>query len=149
MNTEELIDIKTEEWESLINITDIVRDRVLKSGTQYGMVLIYCLHTTAGLRILENEQLLLKDIQNFLERQAPSTIHYLHDDLHKRMVPDHERINGHSHLKSLLLNTSEYVPITSGKLLLGTWQKIFFIECDPGRERKIFIKVVDDEAKHL
>ena len=135
-----IIPKKTETWQTFIDITEEVQN-CIPASAKVGSVLVYCRHTTSGVRILENEPLLIKDLEMFMERLAPKTITYLHDDLSKRQVPPHERINGHSHLKSLLINSSETIPIIDGKLQMGQWQRIFFIEFDPGRDRELTIMV--------
>ena len=67
-------------------------------------------------------------------------VKYLHDMISLRNdVPEDEKINGHSHIRSLFFNSSENVPIKDGKLLLGKWKRVFFVELDPTRERELII----------
>ena len=85
------------------------------------------------------------DIRFFLDKQAPyikqpegehRNIKYLHDLISLRPdVPVDENVNGHSHIRSLFFNSSENIPIKNGKLLLGKWKKLFFVELDPIRDR--------------
>ena len=71
-------------------------------------------------------------------------IKYLHDLISLRDdVPPEERINGHSHIRSLFFNSSETVPVSEGTLLLGEWKDIFVVELDPGREREIICTFVE------
>jgi len=104
-----------------------------------GFCVLSSMHTTCGLAILENESLLKKDMESFLERIAPKCGIYAHDDIAKRDVPPDERINGFSHIRSMLFPTSLVIPIENKKLVLGQWQTIFLLELDPQRERTIFV----------
>ena len=104
-----------------------------------GLVNIFSRHTTCGVRILENETLLMTDYQRFLEKQAPLDAFYAHNIIEARDVPPDERINGHSHIRTLFFQTSETIPVKNGKMLLGKWQDIFLVDLDPSREREIVI----------
>ena len=104
-----------------------------------GLVNIFSRHTTCGVRILENETLLMTDYQRFLEKQAPLDSFYAHNIIEARDVPPDERINGHSHIRTLFFPTSETIPVKNGKMLLGKWQDIFLVDLDPSREREIII----------
>lgn len=107
-----------------------------------GLVTIYSRHTTACVRILENEILSLYDIQNHLEKVAPSDAVYLHDNLSLRQVPPGERVNGVSHVRSLYFNHSETIPVVDGNLVFGAWQSVFLIDLDPTRPRKVMFMFV-------
>ena len=110
-----------------------------------GLVNIYSPHTTCCVFQTENEILHLVDIRFFLDKQAPyinqpqgayRNMKYLHDLISLRPdVPIDENVNGHSHIRSLFFNSSENIPIKNGKLLLGKWKKLFFVELDPIRDR--------------
>lgn len=115
-------------------ITDKIKPTIEK-----GYCVISSLHTTCALAILENESLLKKDMEAYLERMASEKGVYAHDDIAKRDVPPDERINGFSHIRAMLFQNSIIVPIEDGKLLLGKWQTIFLIELDPKRERTIHV----------
>jgi len=104
-----------------------------------GLIHIFSCHTTCGVRILENETLLKTDYQRFLEKQAPLDSFYAHNIIEARDVPPEERINGHSHIRTLFFPTSETIPVKNGKMLLGKWQDIFLVDLDPSREREIII----------
>ena len=58
-------------------------------------------------------------------------------------VPVNENVNGHSHIRSLFFNSSENIPIKNGKLLLGKWKKLFFVELDPVRDRELIITFIN------
>lgn len=127
-----------------IDITEEVEEAVEGCGVREGIALIFSCHTTAAIRINENEPLLLRDMEEFLKRLAPRELYYRHNDFEIRthnMTPE-ECPNAHAHLQHLLLGTSEAVPIQGGKLVLGRWQRIFLVELDRPRERKILVQVV-------
>ena len=112
-----------------------------------GIVNIFSKHTTCCVFLLEDELLHLADVRFFLDKLVPrfkepegdhKNIKYLHDLISLRNdVPADERINGHSHIRSLFFNSSETIPIQDGELLLGKWKDIFVVELDAGREREI------------
>ena len=74
----------------------------------------------------------MTDFESFIERLAPKSAHYRHNDFHVRTVHMHEDEcpNGHSHCQNLVLGTSESIPISDSKMVLGQWQRIFVIELD-------------------
>jgi secondary thiamine-phosphate synthase enzyme len=115
------------------DVTPQVRDAVAKSGVANGIAVVYCPHTTAGITINENAD--------------PDVIHDLLIGLDKAF-PDrsefrHAEGNSTAHLKSSAVGSSVTVIIEGGKLLLGTWQSVFFCEFDPPRNRKFYVKVLD------
>lgn len=139
-----IIKIKTDKL-----FTDITED-VMKLSNDWGksgLVNIFSKHTTFCIWCTENEILHKTDVRFFLDKVAPrwknpegdhQNIKYLHDLISLRdETPADERINGHSHIRSMFFNSSETVPIENGKLILGEWKKIFGIELDPIRDREI------------
>ena len=145
----ETLEFNTEGWQVFVNITDMIKKVVKDSNIKEGFVNIYTTHTTSCIKIMEHETMLIKDLEAFIERIAPKSVTYYHDDLSKREVPPHERINGHSHLKNFVGKTSEYIPISNNEMLLGEWQKIFFLEYDAGRKRKVIVQVIGNEQETL
>jgi secondary thiamine-phosphate synthase enzyme len=110
-----------------------------KEWGKSGIVNIYTKHTTTSLRVLENEILHHVDIRfwldKYLPKHKPEDRRYLHDLVSLRSeVPQGERTNAYSHMRTLFFNTSENVPIDNGELMLGKWQDIHFIELDTGDE---------------
>lgn len=135
--------------------TDITEEisKLAKDWGKSGIVNVFSKHTTFCIWCTENEILHKVDVRFFLDKIAPkwknpegdhNNIKYLHDLISLRDdVPADERINGHSHIRSLFFNSSETVPVDSGKLIIGKWKKIFGVELDPERPREIictFIK---------
>ncbi len=126
-----------------IDITDEVREILARSAIQEGTVVVFSRHTTAAIKINEDEPLLLHDMAHFLERTAPPEGNYRHNDFFVRtanMTQD-ECPNGHAHCQHLLLGSSESIPVADGKLLLGRWQRVFLVELDRPREREVVVQV--------
>jgi secondary thiamine-phosphate synthase enzyme len=139
-----LISIYTDRAPAFYDITDEVMDAVADSGIRDGMALVYSRHTTAAIKINEHEPLLIEDMEDFLTRIASPDEYYQHNDFDVRttnMTPD-EQPNGHAHCQHLLLSASETIPVTGGRLDLGTWQRIFLVELDRPRPREVLIKVI-------
>lgn len=126
-----------------IDITDEVTGAVEASGIREGAVTVFSRHTTAAVKINENEPLLLEDMARFLEQVAPRGVNYRHNDFTIRTanMTEDECPNGHSHCQHLLLSASETIPICDGAVLLGRWQRVFLIELDRPRLREIVIQV--------
>ncbi len=126
-----------------IDITDEVAAAVEASGVQDGTVTVFSRHTTAAVKINENEPLLLRDMARFLETSAPREAEYRHNDFVIRTanMTDDECPNGHSHCQHLMLSASETIPVMGGRLALGRWQSVFLVELDRPREREVVIQV--------
>lgn len=125
-----------------IDLTEQVREVVARAGVRQGLVHVFAHHTTAAIRVNENEPLLLGDVRRFLDRLAPVG-GYEHDDLSRRVdiAPD-EPLNGHSHCRQLLLGGGETLPVLDGRVALGRWQRIFLIELDGARTRQVTVQVL-------
>jgi secondary thiamine-phosphate synthase enzyme len=136
--------IRTETAPQFVDLTDQVQQIVRESGIQHGQAVVFTRHTTAAIRINENEPELLRDFVAFLERVAPQAYPYFHNDFDVRTVnmTDDECANAHAHCRQLLMATSETIPIVDGELCLGTWQRIFLVELDHGRDRSVIVQVL-------
>lgn len=130
--------VQTDSGVQFLDITDDVAEAVRSAGLTNGIVTVYSRHTTAAVRIQEDEPLLLEDLRDFLARCAPCDHPYRHNDFRVRTEHMHEdeSPNGHSHCLHLLLGSSETIPVTGGGLMLGTWQRIFLVELDGPRDRR-------------
>jgi secondary thiamine-phosphate synthase enzyme len=139
-----VVEIETERHLQFLDVTDEVAGALTESGVQNGFAVVFSRHSTAGIRINEHEPLLLEDMAALLERMVPQDTSYRHDDFSVRTVnlTEGERVNGHSHCRSLLLGASESVPVVGGKMLLGRWQRIFLVELDGPRSREYVIQIV-------
>ena len=130
------ISIKTDKL--FTNITSEIQNSCSEWGGS-GIVNVFQRHTTSAVRILEDELLHHVDVRfwldKYLPKNKPDNRRYMHDliSLRNDVNPD-ERINAYSHMRSLYFNTSETIPVEKGKLMLGKWQDIFFIELDPGND---------------
>ena len=118
---------QTGEGPQFMDITDKVKQIFKKSKIKNGSVLVYSKHTTAAVRINENEPLLISDIKKVLAKIASHENSYEHNDFKKRTVNmcSGECANGHAHCQHLFLGTSETIPVIDGKMIFGLWQRIF------------------------
>ena len=140
------IKMETTKAPEFVDITDGVCRYVKESQVQNGFAVVYSRHTTAAVRINENEPLLLNDMTDFLEKVASRNGHYQHNDFSIRTVnmTEDECPNGHAHCQHLLLGTSENIPIVNGQLQLGTWQRVFLIELDMPRPREVLVQILGE-----
>ncbi len=136
--------IRTEKGPQFIDRTNHVEEAALKSGIANGFAVVFSKHTTAAIRINENEPALLGDMERMLEGIAPSRAEYKHNEFAHALSTNGERPNGHSHCQHLLLGASEAVPVVDGKLIVGRWQRIFLIELDHGRDREVVVQLVGE-----
>jgi secondary thiamine-phosphate synthase enzyme len=132
---------------SVRDITDEVNAAVGESGIKDGIACVYSPHTTCCVRVNEFEQGFMEDFASLLKRLVPQEGYYAHDDWDKRTEniceEDMEFGNGHSHCMSMLLGSAgESIPVRDGELLLGTWQRVLFIELDRERDRRWLVQVV-------
>jgi secondary thiamine-phosphate synthase enzyme len=127
-----------------IDITDDVQRIVAESGVTFGQVTVFSTHTTAAVKLNENEPLLLQDMARTLNQVAPIHGDYEHNDFSRRTVnlDEDECANGHAHCQHLFLGASETLPIIDGRMPVGTWQRIFFIELDRPRDRRVLVNIV-------
>lgn len=140
------VEVRTECAFHVLDVTDHAARLVARSGVRDGQVTAYTPHTTCAVRINERETGFLDDLRRVLEELVPSRAYYRHDDLSVRTEnvtdPAGEPLNGHAHIKAMLLGTaSETVPVVDGRLLLGTWQRILLIELDRPRARRLHLQV--------
>jgi len=122
----------------IVDITGEVQDAVRRSKMVSGIVCAHVPGATGAITTIEYEDGLLADFPAALERLFPKNMEYQH---HLRW---HDG-NGHSHVRASMLGPSLSVPFTKGKLILGTWQQIIFVELDnTPRDRKIVVQVVGE-----
>ncbi|MGH8901250.1 MAG: secondary thiamine-phosphate synthase enzyme YjbQ [Egibacteraceae bacterium] len=142
------IKLMTERAFHVTDVTDECLQLLASSGVMEGSLSVYSSHTTCAVKINELETCFLEDLRLFMEELIPPEAYYRHDDFEIRDpatlagAPEDEPINGHSHIKQMLLGcASETVPIIAGRLGLGRWQRIMFIELDQPRSRCIHLQV--------
>ena len=140
----ESLEIETTDAPGFHDITDDVCAIVAESGVTFGQVTVFSAHTTAAIRINENEPLLLRDLARTLRQIAPSNAYYEHNDFGRRTVnmSEDECANGHAHCQHLFLSTSETIPVMEGEATLGQYQRVFLIELDHPRMRRVLVNVV-------
>ena len=127
------VDLPTQKKQQMVDITARVRAEVKSSGVQNGLCTVFAPHSTGAIAINENtDPDVQTDILNALERAVPQGAKYYKD----------EEGNAHAHAKAAVVGFSESIPVQGGKLLLGTWQAIYFCEFDGPRNRKLTIAVV-------
>jgi len=132
----EYLKFHTKSHMDYIHITPQVETIVKKSGVKEGIVLVSAMHITAGVYVNDNEPGLIEDIDERLEGLAPFRKDYKHHETGED--------NGDSHLKALLIHHEVTLPITAGKLDLGTWQRIFYAEFDGQRDKRVIVKVMGE-----
>jgi secondary thiamine-phosphate synthase enzyme len=136
--------VRTERAPQFLDITEKVKETVERTGIKQGIVTVFTRHTTAAIRINENEPLLLADMEEFLKRLAPKDLYYRHNDFEIRThnMTEDECPNAHAHCQHLILGASETIPVVEGKLALGRWQRIFLVELDRPREREVCVQII-------
>lgn len=141
-----IISLATKATLEFIDITDEILSAIKKCGIRNGIVNIQSLHTTMAIIVNEAEPLLIGDMKKMLERMAPETIKYDHDNFEIRTVNmcDGECQNGHSHCKALLLSPSQLLNIVDEKLQFGRWQRVFALELDRARPRQIALQIIGE-----
>jgi len=128
--------ISTKGFTDIIDITDRVSEIVKNSKIKEGICLISSPGSTCGITTIEYEPEILKDFKEFLEKIVPSDREYRHDKVWGEK-------NGFSHIRSALIKPFLTVPIEDGKLVLGQWQNLAFLDFDNRpREREILIKII-------
>jgi secondary thiamine-phosphate synthase enzyme len=124
------IKIRTSRRTEAVDITEDVGKAV--KGTKGTCVHLFCLHTTCGLTVNENaDPAVMKDIMDGLDRLAPADYAYRHLEG-----------NSDAHIKSSLMGCSLMVPLSEGRVKLGTWQGIYLMEFDGPRERKVSVSII-------
>ncbi|HUN56133.1 MAG TPA: secondary thiamine-phosphate synthase enzyme YjbQ [Smithella sp.] len=127
------ISLQTGSRVEMIDVTSAVRKAVGEEKIETGLCLVYTPHTTAAVTINENaDPDVPRDILEALERAVPLRANYRHVEG-----------NSAAHVKSSLVGASELVIIENGRLVLGTWQSIFFCEFDGPRTRQLIIKFIN------
>ena len=140
----EAIEFETTTAPEFIDVTDDVVRVVDASEVQFGQVTVFSQHTTAAIKINENEPLLLRDLGRLLRQFAPPGSYYEHNDFTRRTVNmnEDECANGHSHCQHLFLGTSETIPNHRWPYLARPLAAMFLIELDHPRPRRVLINVV-------
>ena len=132
------INLRTRGHCDIQDVTSQVAGAVRETGLQAGIVTVFCPGSTGGLTTIEYESGALSDLQQVLDEIAPPDRDYRH---HLRWGDD----NGHSHVRSALIGPSLTVPFVEGRLTLGTWQQIVFLDFDTrSRSRRLVVQVMGE-----
>lgn len=130
------ITLPTKGRNDIVDITDLVQEEVRRAGVSDGAVVLFCVGSTAGLTTVEFEPGLVRDLKELFETLAPYGRDYSH---HATWNDD----NGASHLRASLLGPSLTVPVSQGRLVLGTWQQIVLIDFDTRpRQRTVAVQIL-------
>jgi secondary thiamine-phosphate synthase enzyme len=122
----------------VLDITDEVQEALEKTSLKTGVVTVFVTGATAAVTTIEYEDGLVADLGDALQRIAPVEIDYAHNERW------HDG-NGHSHIRASLLGPSLTVPFCEGRLMLGTWQQIVFLELDNRpRQRKVVLQIMGE-----
>ena len=136
MTYSETISLSTKGFTDFIDITPKVSSIAEQSGIKDGLVTVFCPGSTCAVTTIEYETGVLKDLQKAIEKLAPSNISYEHD----RRWGDG---NGFSHVRAALMKPSLTIPLIRGRLTLGTWQQVVFIDFDNRqRRREIIVQII-------
>ncbi|MEX0754244.1 MAG: secondary thiamine-phosphate synthase enzyme YjbQ [Actinomycetota bacterium] len=140
------IEVTPPERYAFLDLTEDLERAIKDSGVTDGAAIAFCAHTTCALLINEWEDGAMQDFRARMRDLVPDEDHYYaHDDLERRtqnLQESHERANGHSHVKSMLLSaTSHAIPVVSGEPGLGRWQRLILFEMDDPKDRQIMFHV--------
>ncbi|MBI4686147.1 MAG: YjbQ family protein [Nitrospirae bacterium] len=129
------INVRSKQRNEFIDITEKINEVIKESGIASGVCYIYVPHTTAGVTINEGaDPSVQRDIQNSLNRLFPYEMNY-----------SHREGNADAHIKSSVIGTSQFVIIDEARLVLGTWQSVYFCEFDGPRHRRVALKFIADK----
>ena len=127
-------ELKINQTQNMIKITNSIREDILKSGIKDGIVVVYCPHTTAGITINENaDPDVVRDMIYGFEKVYPTI------DKNYR----HFEGNSHAHLKSSTVGPSQTLILDGGELIMGIWQDVYFCEFDGPRNRTYYVKIIE------
>ena len=130
----EYLTYRTKARYEMVHITPEIDAIIRKSGVDDGLCFVSPMHITAAIYVNDNESGLIDDIGKWLEHLAPRNPSYKHHQTGED--------NADAHLKALLLHHETTLPVTHGRLDLGTWQRIFYAEFDGQRSKRVIVKVL-------
>ena len=136
----------TKETNQFCDFTEAVLNIVAKSGIKHGSVSLFTPHTTTAVLINESETGYINDFKKRIEELVPSDSYYEHDDwdLRTENMQEDENVNGRSHVRGTIIGSSAVtLPIINSELIIGRWQRLFFVELDCARSRRLFVQTQD------
>ena len=130
------LDVQTHGREELVDVTRDVERLVGQSGVDEGIAVVYCPHTTAGVAVNEHaDPDVAEDILAWLGRTCPRSGDWRHCEG-----------NSDGHVKATLVGSSVTIPVSEGRMQLGTWQGVFFCEFDGPRSRRLEVRVLGERG---
>ncbi len=127
------ITLTTAQTTELLDITSDLHDAVAEAGIQEGVCSVFCLHTTSCVIVNEHEPGLKQDFESVVRELLPQAA-YRHDCVDN---------NARSHLTAGIVGCNLMIPVHQGRLVLGTWQSVFFVELDgPRPRRSVAVQVI-------
>jgi|MudIll2142460700_1097286.scaffolds.fasta_scaffold10994_4 secondary thiamine-phosphate synthase enzyme len=137
----DMVILTTKGFGDTMDITDAVKKIQEKSGVVNGLVTVFCHGSTGTITTIEFEPGVIQDLKKALEKIMPSNVPYEHD----KAWGDG---NGFSHVRAALMKPSLSIPVVEGRMSLGMWQQIVFIDFDNRpRERKVVVQVIGHDGK--
>ena len=127
------LNLSTKDRLELVNITDAISNFVRENKIESGVCLVNSFHSTTAIIVNEDESGLKSDILRKIQKEFPMGEQWKHN-----YIDD----NAQAHLSSVFLGHSKIFPIRDGKLEMGKWQTIFFVELDGPRNRKILLEIL-------
>jgi len=125
-----ILKIQTTQRNQVLDLTPNLQDLLTQQGFRDGLAVVHCPHTTAGLSVNENADPDVKsDMLGHLSKLVPRSTEFRHDE-----------DNADSHIKATLVGLSQTFLVEKGRLLLGTWQGLYFMEFDGPRHREVWVK---------
>jgi secondary thiamine-phosphate synthase enzyme len=135
----EIAEVDTKIGTDIVDITGLVDQHLARSQIKRGAMILFVPGSTGALTTIEYESGVVQDLADAIERLAPRDIPYAHD---QRWGDG----NGHSHVRAALLGPSLHIPVVDGRLSLGTWQQVVFINFDnKARRRRLIIQVMGEK----
>lgn len=127
-----MYNISTNQKQQFVNIDNFLEDALEKSAVKNGVMVVYCPHTTAAITINENADPDVKtDLKLGLNETFPNKKEYIHMEG-----------NSDGHMKSSVIGANETLIIDDGRMILGTWQSVYFCEFDGPRRRAFYVKII-------
>jgi len=129
------LEVRTHGREEMVDITDLVRREIAEAGMKDGVATVFVPHTTAGVTINENaDPDVVHDVLAALDHAVPL----------RQGFYQHGEGNSAAHAKSSLVGCSIAIPVSGGRMTLGTWQAVYFCEFDGPRSRRVIVTVLGD-----
>jgi len=133
--------ISTRKRIEILDITEEVQRLVEKSGIKNGLVTLWVPHSTAAIAVNEHDTDLWEDIMDVLQKIAPLKGDYRHNAKYGWSIGEQ---NAHAHILNCLIKPGVSIPLENGRMHLGTWQSILFIEMDGSRSRRVHVQIMGE-----